>query len=97
MCPDSPAVSRASGHIQHTEIQSENTVHQPWYSVVPFAQSYPDFQLITTQYFISVTPTGRPLLAVIQCTLEVVNNYLTNILNIKTGHRIVSLTTGTRL
>ncbi len=94
---DPPVANRASGHIQHTEIQSENTVNQPWYSVVPFAQSYPDFQLITTQYFISVTPTGCPLLAIIHYTLEVANNYLTITLNIETGNRIVSLTTGTCL
>ena len=77
MCPSSPVIERASGYIEHTEIQSENTAYQPWHSVVPFAQSYPDFQLNTVQYFISVTPTGRPLLAIIGYTLEVANNHLT--------------------
>ena len=93
---DPPVANRASGHIQHTEIQPENTVDQPWY-LVPFAQSYPDFQLVTIQHFISVTPTGHPLLAVIRYTLKVAHNYLTITLSIETGSRIVSLTTGTRL
>ena len=44
-----------------------------------------------------MTPTGRPLLAVIHYTLEVSNNHLTVSISIETGQRIISLTTGTRL
>ncbi len=97
MCPDPPIHNRASEHIQHTEVQPDNSVNQPWFSVIPFAQSYPDFYLVTIQHFIGVTPTGRPLLAIIHYILEVANNYLTATLRIETGNRIFSLSTGTRL
>ena len=97
MCPDPLISNRASRHIQHTEVQPESIVNQPWFSVIPFAQSYPDFQLVTIQYFISVTPTGHPLLAIIHYIIELAHNYLTVTLRIETGSRIISLSTGTRL
>ena len=97
MCPSSPVIERTPGHVEHTDIQSENTPQQHWHSVLPFAQAFPDFQLHTVQYFISVTPTRHPLLAVICYTLEVSNNYSTVSLSIETGFRIISMSTGTPL
>ena len=97
MCPVSTVREREPGHIEHTEVQPQNTGVPNWHSVVPFVQAFPDFQLHTIQYFISVTPTGRPLLAVIKYTLEVSNNYATVSLSIETGRRIISMSTGTRL
>ncbi len=95
MCPDSIVREREPGQITHTNIEPQNIGVHNWHSVVPFVQAFPDFQLITTQYFISVTPTGRPLLAVITYTLEVSNNYATVILSIETGRRVIRISTGT--
>ncbi len=97
MCPVSTVREREPGHIEHTEVVPQNTGVPNWHSVVPFVQAFPDFQLHTIQYFISVTPTGRPLLAVIRYTLEVSNNFATVSLSIETGRRIISMSTGTRL
>ncbi len=97
MCPVSTVREREPGHIEHTEVQPHNTGIHNWHSIVPFAQAFPDFQLHTIQYFISITPTGRPLLAIIKYTLEVSNNYVTMSLSIETGRHSISLSTGTRL
>ena len=97
MRPVSIVREREAGHIDHTEVQPHNIGVPNWHSVEPFVQAFLDFQLHTTQYFISVTPTGRPLLAIIKYTFEVSNNYATVSLSIETGRRIISLSTGTRL
>ena len=98
MCQAALTVERDPGIIEHIETEPGNTVAaQPWYSVVPFMESFPEFQLHTVQYFISVTPTGRPLLAVIHYSFEVAHNYATVHLSIETGCRIIRVATGTRL
>ena len=95
MCPCPTVVERTPGYIEHADIEPENTAAQNWQSVVPFVQAFPDFQIHTVQYFISVTPTGRPLLAIICYTLEVASNYATVSLSIETGCRIIRMSTGT--
>ena len=96
MCLGPTVVERSPGCIEHSDIEPENTAAQHWQSVVPFAQAFPDFQLHMVQYFISVTPTGRPLLAFTHYSLEVANNHTTVSLSIETGRRIISMSTGTR-
>ncbi len=81
MCPRTPTVESDSGTIEHTETEPSNTLTaQPWYSLVPFVQ-----------YFISVTPTGRPLLPVIWYSFEVACSYATIHLSIEMGRRVTSL------
>ena len=97
MCPGSQ-VESSSGTIEISDIESSNTLAKhPWFVLVPFVESYPEFQLHTVHYCISITPTSRPLLAVICYSFELAHNYRTVHLSIESRHRVITVSTGNRL